>query len=146
MSIQEEQCRQRLVLGGRGDTTLNGETRQERLNFLSSHLSWMTLAVEKDESPNPSDILLLRSGTVMPKAHALANLVKQSPFCHAVIARELFTVYRCSTLVNTDSSARDNLHIWRKCSISLPHLVRRIIVRPVFLTTRFDERLLTDYI
>jgi hypothetical protein len=52
--------------------------------------------MENDEPPNPSDILLLHLVAVMPKPHALANQVKQSPFRHAVIARELLTVYRCS--------------------------------------------------
>jgi hypothetical protein len=74
--------------------------------------------------------LLFRPVAVMPQPNALANLIKKSRFRHAVFARGLLTVYRSRALVNTDTCEPDNLHIWWNRSLSLPHLVRRIIVRP----------------
>ena len=58
-------------------TNLHGKRRQEGRDLSGAHLGGVPLAVEEDESPDPVDVGLLGSPTVVPGADGLADPVEK---------------------------------------------------------------------
>ena len=56
VAIEEEETGEGLVLSAGGDFSLNGEMREERLDFRRAHLERVAFLVEQDEAANPADV------------------------------------------------------------------------------------------
>ena len=78
LRVQEEQCAQRLVLGGRGDVTVHGERRQEPCDLRRAHLGRVPLAVKEDVSPDPADVCVLGAAAVVASADGVTDAVEQA--------------------------------------------------------------------
>src|SRR5436309_2529113 len=78
LRVQEEQCAQRLVLGGRGDVTVHGERRQEPCDLRRAHLGRVPLAVKEDVSPDPADVCVLGAAAVVASADGVTDTVEQA--------------------------------------------------------------------
>jgi hypothetical protein len=75
--VEEQQARQRLVLGAGRDTSHDGQVRQERLDFRSPHVAGMPLVVKEDVAANPVDVGLLGADRVMEQTELVPHLVEQ---------------------------------------------------------------------
>ena len=75
LAIQEQQGALRLVLRGNRHVQVDGEVRQELLDFVRGQLVGRTSAMEPNEPTHPIDISLLRAQAVAP----VANPVSQPP-------------------------------------------------------------------
>jgi hypothetical protein len=75
--VEEEQCAQRLVLGGRGHVVLHGQRTQKLRDLGPAHLRRMALAVEEDEAADPGDIGLLGAAAAVARPEGGADLVEQ---------------------------------------------------------------------
>lgn len=78
--IQEQQCRQRLILRAGRHMLLHRQSRQELLDLRRSHIARMTLAVRQNESPDPANIDRLRPQAVMHHPQMPPDLIQQ-PRC-----------------------------------------------------------------
>src|SRR5262249_39709529 len=78
ISIEKEQCRQRLILGGSTNAGLDGEARQEDVDLLLAHLARMPLAVKKDEAANPSHVGLFGAAAGVHGAQREAHTAEQA--------------------------------------------------------------------
>lgn len=77
MSIEEEQCVERLVLRGSAHVLVRRQPGQEAVDLFSAHRCRMPFVVEEDEALDPLDVRLLRPAAVMTGTHRLMNLVHQ---------------------------------------------------------------------
>jgi hypothetical protein len=75
--VEEQQRRQRLVLRGSRHLPIDRQVREERLDLRGGHVRRVALAVEKDETAHPEQVLLLGAATVVQRAQLVAHLVEQ---------------------------------------------------------------------
>ena len=78
LPVQEQQRRERLVLGGGRDVTFDGEVGQERVDLDVAHFPRMSPAVEEDEAPDPADVGILGARRVVPRSQRRAHEVEQA--------------------------------------------------------------------
>lgn len=76
--VEEEDCRQGLVLRGRRDVALGGQSGEEGGHFRGAHLARMAQAMEVDEPLHPLRVGALRAQAVVPEANAPAQLFEQA--------------------------------------------------------------------
>jgi len=80
VSVEEEQRGQRLVLRGGADPAVDGEVGEEGVDLRLAHLDWMPLAVKDDKAPDPRDVGLLGSETVVTRPDRQAHPVEEPWF------------------------------------------------------------------
>lgn len=80
-AIEEENCAERLVLGGSRHPALGGEVCKEGMNFGRFHVFGMAPVVEEDEAASPINICLFGTEGVVFEAKCIAHLVEKF-FCH----------------------------------------------------------------
>lgn len=73
--VEKQQRRQRLVLRGSSDVTLDREVREERCDLRRPQLARVSLAVKQDEASKPADVGLLSAVAIVLEAQSLAHLV-----------------------------------------------------------------------
>ena len=78
VAVQEEERRERLVLGGGGDLAVGGEGGEEGVDLRLAQLVGVALAVEEDEALHPLDVRLLRAQRVVPRAEGRAQAVEEA--------------------------------------------------------------------
>jgi hypothetical protein len=78
LAIEEQQCRQRLVLRTRRHVARDGQVREECLDFGPAHVARMALVVEQDEPAYPADVRSFGASAVMFRPDAVANGVEQA--------------------------------------------------------------------
>ena len=61
MTIEEDQCLQRAILGGSRDLSLHGQMDQKGTDFWSAHVRRVALVMEEDKALGPLHIRLFRS-------------------------------------------------------------------------------------
>ena len=76
VSIQEQDCAERLVLGGCSDLALVRQVGNESLHFVSCHVVGMALVVEEDEALDPVDISLLGAVGIVLHAQDFTSLIQ----------------------------------------------------------------------
>lgn len=77
MAVQEQERRQRLVLGrGAGSTTFR-QGAEELADLLHAQFVRVAAAVESDVAPDPAHVGLLRSATVVARADRLPDTVEE---------------------------------------------------------------------
>ena len=77
MTVEKEECTQRLVLGAGTHSPLDGEIREEGHDFDGTHLFRVALVVEEYETPHPADVGLLGAGAVVAPARSDTNAVQE---------------------------------------------------------------------
>src|SRR5215472_7366775 len=76
VSIEEEKACERLILRRCRYSVPNGKAREEDIDLLLPHLSWLALAVKQNESAYPSDIRLFCPKAVVLRADGDADHVQ----------------------------------------------------------------------
>jgi hypothetical protein len=76
-AVEKEQRGQRLVLGGGGDVTHDGERREELRDFPGPHLGGMALTVEEDVAPDPAHVGLLGPPAAVEGLERLSDAVEE---------------------------------------------------------------------
>jgi hypothetical protein len=66
--VEEEESGEGLILGRGRDLSSNRQIRKKRVDLGFPHLDGMALAVEQDETPDPSDVGLLGPEAVVTGA------------------------------------------------------------------------------
>jgi hypothetical protein len=77
ISIKEEQCGERLILGGGRNVPVNGQMREKGVDLGGAHLQRVTFVVEEDEALDPIDVGVLGADAVVTNAAGLADPVEQ---------------------------------------------------------------------
>ena len=80
LAVEEHERAERLVLCRCAHPRVDRERRKKGSDLLFSHLGWMPLLVEQDESPNPADVTLLGLAAVMTGANLHAHPIEQPWF------------------------------------------------------------------
>ena len=75
--VEEEQRRERLVLGRRTHAAGVSQARNERRDLPLGHLFWVALAVKQNEAPDPANVSLLGPRAVMPRAKRRSHAIEQ---------------------------------------------------------------------
>lgn len=78
LAVQEQQGRQRLVLGRGADLAVDREVAQKIFDLGCAHVLGMTLAVKQDIAADPPDVRLFRAQTVVLDPDALADQVQET--------------------------------------------------------------------
>lgn len=77
LAVQEEEGAQRLVLGGGGNSAVDGQGGEKRRDLRGTHLGRVPLAVEEDVALDPLDVGLLRLPAVVAGADGRPHPVEQ---------------------------------------------------------------------
>ena len=106
LTVQKHQRAQRLVLGGCADPSGDGEPREKCHNLGRAHRRRVLLLMKDDVPPNPGDVRLLGSATVVPQthsgSHAIEELRRRSTFWRANASqRRAISHKRVATPANT---------------------------------------------
>src|SRR6266571_1305628 len=88
--VEEEQGRQRLVLGRGADPALRGEAGEKIADLTFSHVGGVSLAVVQDESSDPSDVRLFGPGAEVPAAELLTDSIEKPGGLAAQVGRRGF--------------------------------------------------------
>src|SRR5690348_1751888 len=78
LAIEEQQCRQRLVLRGRCHVAAGRKMSEERLDMPRAEFARMPLVVGEDEPPHPTDIRTFRPQRQTEPTHASAQLIQKA--------------------------------------------------------------------
>jgi len=78
LAIEEQQRRQRLVLGGWRHLAFGRQPAEECRNLITAHLAGMALSVGQDEPPDPPQIGLLSTDAVVPQTDLCPDTIQQS--------------------------------------------------------------------
>ncbi len=77
MSVEEEERREGLVLGGGRDAAVRRERGQERVDLRLAHRVGVALAVEEDEPLHPRDVGLFGAEAVVARAERGTHAVEE---------------------------------------------------------------------
>ena len=78
LAVQEQECRQWLVLGGGADVAVNGQGREEPRDIVGRKFLRMPFAVEGDELSDPVAVGVLGTVAEMANATRLADALHQA--------------------------------------------------------------------
>ena len=91
VAVEEEERRERLVLGRGGDAGMGREVREESVDLPLAHLGRMPLAVEQDEAADPGGVRLLGAEAVVAHPDRLAEAIEQTRSARRVHTRCLLS-------------------------------------------------------
>ena len=75
--VEEEQCRECLILSRGGNVAVDGEVAQEGGDLLFAHLFGMALCIEQNEPADPIGVCLLGANAVVFDAQVPADAIKE---------------------------------------------------------------------
>jgi hypothetical protein len=78
VAIQKQHRGERLILGGRAHTTVDGQRRQEPRHVAGAHLRRMPLAVKQNVPPDPPDVRVFRSGAVVTQPERVPHAIEET--------------------------------------------------------------------
>ncbi len=81
--VEEHQCVQGLVLGGRGDVALAGQVGEKGGDVPCVQLRGVALAEEEDVAPDSLDVRLFRPAAVLPDPDGLPHKVQELGWRHS---------------------------------------------------------------
>ena len=77
VTVEKEECTQRLVLGAGTHSPADGEIREEGHDLDGTHLFRVALVVKENETPHPADVGLLGAEAVVAPARSDTNAVQE---------------------------------------------------------------------
>ena len=77
LTVEKENCADRLVLGGSSDTSLIRQRRDKVVDLCHAHVTRMTLLMVQDKLSDPADVGLFGAEGVMAVAEDFAVLIEQ---------------------------------------------------------------------
>ena len=112
--VQEQDGAERLILCRRCDVPLHSKGRKERSYVWRAQLPRVPLAIEDDVSPDPVNVRLLGTPTVVTRTNGLANTVEQ--FRRATIGTRVIRSSAARALTTLATTMASSVAKGQRCS------------------------------